>query len=51
MGKAWFPYSVLLYMLFSIVLGQMVVNILKYISFARKLRALGAQGDEEEVSA
>jgi len=51
MGKAWFPYSVVLYMLFSIVIGQMVVNILKYISFTRKLRALGARGEEEEVSA
>jgi uncharacterized membrane protein (DUF106 family) len=50
-GKVWFPYSVLLYMLFSIVIGQMVVNILKYISFTRKLRALGVQGEEEEVSA
>jgi uncharacterized membrane protein (DUF106 family) len=51
MTGTWFPYSVVLYMLFSIVIGQMVVNILKYISFARKLRALGPQSDEEEASA
>ncbi len=49
LSRAWMPYSVVLYMLFSIVIGQVVINTLKYISFMRRLRALdagAAEGDE-----
>jgi uncharacterized membrane protein (DUF106 family) len=48
---AWFPYGIALYMLFSMTLGQAVTNILKYISFSRRLRALDAVGaGDAEVS-
>lgn len=48
---AWFPYGIALYMLFSMTLGQAVTNILKYISFSRRLRALGpSAADEAEAS-
>jgi len=48
LATAWMPYSVVLYMLFSIVLGQVVINTLKYISFARRLRALDAGAAEAD---
>lgn len=48
LATAWMPYSVVLYMLFSIVLGQVVINTLKYISFSRRLRALDAGAAEAD---
>ncbi len=42
LATAWMPYSVVLYMLFSIVFSQVAINTLKYITFARRLRALDA---------
>lgn len=48
LATAWMPYSVVLYMLFSIVLGQVVINTLKYITFTRRLRALDAGAAEAD---
>jgi uncharacterized membrane protein (DUF106 family) len=48
LATAWMPYSVVLYMLFSIVLGQVVINTLKYMSFSRRLRALDAGAAEAD---
>ncbi len=50
LAGSWFPYSVLLYILFSIPLSQMVVNTLKYISFSKRLRELEAEGTEEVLA-